>query len=189
MNHARHRFISTALAIATAVCTAGFAPHAAAQVYRCGSSYQSEPCKGGRTVNTAPTVVDHDGPSWTRIFLCKKASGEFLWTNLRCADRGWALERTETVNARASWEDQVQEAQMKWGKGLQLVQDANTPRGAAAAPPSNPAAHNARRECATLDQQIQMYDSMGRAGSLHYDLDWVRRERKRARDRQYQLGC
>lgn len=182
MNRARHRLQITTK-IAAVLCAAGFASSAAAQVYRCGSSDQSEPCQGSLIVSTAPAVVDHDGPRWARIFLCKKASGEFLWTNLRCADRGWALEHTETVNAHASWEDQVQEAQMKWSKGLQV------PRGAAVAPPSSPAANSARRECATLNQQIQMYDSMARAGSLQYDLDWVRRERKKARDRQYELRC
>jgi hypothetical protein len=30
---------------------------------------------------------------------------------------------------------------------------------------------------------------MGRAGSQYYDLDWVRRERKVARDEQYRLKC
>ena len=34
-----------------------------------------------------------------------------------------------------------------------------------------------------------MLDSMGRAGSRYYDLDWVRRERKAARDAQHRMKC
>ena len=34
-----------------------------------------------------------------------------------------------------------------------------------------------------------MLDSMGRAGSRYYDLDWVRSERKKARDEPLKLQC
>ncbi len=43
--------------------------------------------------------------------------------------------------------------------------------------------------CSALDERVVMLDSMGRAGSRYYDLDWVRRERKDARDQQYRLRC
>lgn len=40
-----------------------------------------------------------------------------------------------------------------------------------------------------LDERVKDLDRMGRAGSLYYDLDWVRSERKKARDEQYRLRC
>jgi len=41
--------------------------------------------------------------------------------------------------------------------------------------------------CAALDDRLKSLDNMGRTGSLSCDLDWVRRERKSARDGQYRL--
>lgn len=46
-----------------------------------------------------------------------------------------------------------------------------------------------KQTCAALDERIKELDRMGRAGSLYYDLDSVRRERKSARDEQYRLRC
>lgn len=43
--------------------------------------------------------------------------------------------------------------------------------------------------CSGLYDRVNMLDSMGRAGSQYYDLDWVRRERKEARDQQHRLRC
>ncbi|MNL66413.1 hypothetical protein D3C87_1908720 [compost metagenome] len=47
----------------------------------------------------------------------------------------------------------------------------------------------AKAQCVALDERVKMLDSMGRAGSRYYDLDWVRRERKQARDQQYRMRC
>ncbi len=55
---------------------------------------------------------------------------------------------------------------------------------------SRPATQPSKSQaCSALDERVVMLDSMGRAGSRYYDLDWVRRERKDARDQQYRLRC
>lgn len=46
-----------------------------------------------------------------------------------------------------------------------------------------------QRQCQALEERVRELDRMGRAGSQHYDLDWVRSERKKARDAQFRLKC
>ena len=46
-----------------------------------------------------------------------------------------------------------------------------------------------KEQCVLLNERVAMLDSMGRAGSRYYDLDWVRSERKKARDEQFKLRC
>lgn len=46
-----------------------------------------------------------------------------------------------------------------------------------------------KSQCEALDERVRHLDSMGRAGSLYYDLDWIRSQRKDARDRQFRLRC
>ena len=175
--------LAASLAIAVVLTT----PSASAQVYRCGNVYQEAPCKGGRAVNVSPPVSDPDGPSRVRIYLCKKPSGSLAWINGRCSDRGWTIERSEIVSARASWDEQVEEARAKRDAAQRLRAEAEAPRSAPA-PRHSPPSSNAE-QCASLDQRVAMLDSMGRAGSLYYDLDWVRRERKKARDAQHGMRC
>ena len=46
-----------------------------------------------------------------------------------------------------------------------------------------------KEQCVLLNERVAMLDSMGRAGSRYYDLDWVRSERKKVRDEQFRLRC
>lgn len=55
--------------------------------------------------------------------------------------------------------------------------------------PVQQAASGKEAICDALDERVKELDRMGRAGSLYYDLDWVRSERKKARDEQYRLRC
>lgn len=54
---------------------------------------------------------------------------------------------------------------------------------------TQPQVPNRKMQCDALDERIRELDSMGRAGSRYYDLDWIRRQRKEARDTQFRIRC
>ena len=114
--------------------------------------------------------------------------GSFYLIPQRCATRGWTLERSATVSKHVSWENQVAEANQQRNEAEELMRRPapayNTP--AQAQMPPQPAV---KEQCALLNERVAMLDSMGRAGSRYYDLDWVRSERKKARDEQFKLRC
>ncbi len=155
-------------------------------VYRCGNSYSEAPCKGGKVVDTSPVMSDPRGPMTKEIYLCKAPQGARYWTPEHCAHRGWTIERIQRVPAHVGWDDQV-------AAGRQQKDQAEAQNTAPAQnflpqaiQPSQPSKTQA---CSALDERVVMLDSMGRAGSRYYDLDWIRRERKDARDQQYRLRC
>lgn len=160
---------------------------AQAEVYRCGNTYSHEPCKGGRTVDVTPPLADPAGPSTQRIYLCRRSDNALFWAPDHCHNHGWRIERTETVPARVPWEQQIEIARSKRNAAAQLQQDSAVPRFPLPAPQQPADSRSAR--CGALDGWVKELDRMGRAGSLHYDLEWVRRERKAARDEQFRLRC
>jgi len=154
-----------------------------AQVYRCGNEYTHTPCSNGVQVDTSPAMADPAGPSTVVINLCRARGGQTYWIDGQCSARGWTLLRTARVPANASWEEQLEDARAQH----------RAARVATAPPPvvynTGPAQPSGKDECARLDARVAQLDSMGRAGSRHYDLEWVRRERKDARDQQFRLRC
>lgn len=154
-----------------------------AQVYRCGNTYTQTPCKGGRTVETSPILSDPRGPATKEIYLCSAPQGKQYWIAEHCAQRGWTIERIQRVPAHVPWADQVAAAseQMQAAQALTAAPAVRySPQSAQPSP---------QQQCSLLDERVKQLDRMGRAGSLHYDLNWVRRERKDARDQQFRLRC
>ena len=163
----------------------GLAGDAGAQVYRCGNTYTAEPCKGGKEVDVSPAFSDRSGPKTKEIYLCRAPQGGLYWTVEHCGQRGWTIERTERVPANVPWEDQLAAARRHKADAEALVVP---PPTAYYAPPPVATPSN-KFECQALDERIKQLDAMGRAGSLHYDLDWIRAQRKEARDRQFRIRC
>jgi len=163
----------------------GLAGDAGAQVYRCGNTYSQEPCKGGREVDVSPAFSDRHGPKTKEIYLCRAPQGGLYWTVEHCGQRGWTIERTERVPANVSWEDQLAAARRNKADAEAL---AAPPAPTYYTPPQTQAISRSA-ECEALDAEVKRLDSMGRAGSRYYDLDWIRAQRKEARDRQFRLRC
>ena len=44
-------------------------------------------------------------------------------------------------------------------------------------------------ECQSLDERVNWLDSLGRIGGGGYTMDWIREQRRLARDRQFRIGC
>lgn len=177
-------FLPLALFLAS---LAPFSTHAQEPIYRCGNSYSSTPCKGAKVVEDRTSIASSDtaGPGQRLIYLCKSHGGGLFWSAHTCQQQNAFLERSETVPEQMEWKQQVAQAQAQWEQAQALTR----------APARAPAAVTASRTdaanplCAQLEQRVKMLDSMGRAGSQYYDLDWVRRERKAARDQQARLKC
>lgn len=163
----------------------GLAGAAQAQVYRCGNNYSHAPCKGGQVIDASPVLSDPRGPVTKEIYLCSAAAGSNYWSAGHCAQRGWRIERIERVPADLPWEEQVAAARQAHQSAAQA---SAVPLQRAPQPPSPPAP-SAKAHCRALDKRVAELDSMGRAGSRYYDLDWVRGERKQVRDQQYRLRC
>lgn len=163
---------------------------ASAEVYRCGNTYTEEPCKGGRTVDTSPPVASHGGsgsPSMQTVYLCRsKAGARMFWTTEHCHQANAWVERTETVPKNMSWEGQLAMAKAQRDAAAAMFQP--SPQTYAQQDTPQPMFSN-KQTCAALDQRVKDLDSMGRAGSRHYDLNWIRSERKIARDEQFRLRC
>lgn len=171
------------LVLAAAACALPLA--ASAEVYRCGKTYTDEPCKGAKLIDTSPIISDPSGPRTKEIYLCRAPQGGLYWTAEHCAQRGWTIERIQRVPANVSWNDQVEAGRHQ---KAQSEAAAAAPIQSHALPAPQPSQAN-NGTCSALEERVRMLDSMGRAGSRYYDLDWVRRERKDARDQQHRLRC
>lgn len=159
---------------------------ASAQVYRCGNTYTQEPCKGGREIDASPPVSDPRGPTTRLIHLCNAQDGQRYWISEACHVRGWTTDRSERVPLHFSWEDQVALANRQ--RRQAQAETMNTPPSFAQRT-TQPQVPNRKMQCDALDERIRELDSMGRAGSRYYDLDWIRRQRKDARDTQFRIRC
>lgn len=168
----------------------GLDARAQAEVYRCGNTYSQEPCKGGRQVDTSPPVASIGGsgsPSTQTVYLCRNKAGDgFFWTKQHCHEANAWVERTESVPKNMSWEDQLAMARAQRDAAAALTSP--PPRNLTQQNIQAKAASN-KLACEALDQRVKDLDSMGRAGSRHYDLDWIRTQRKIARDEQFRLRC
>ena len=175
-----------ALFAAVFLCASGAQ---AQEVYRCGNTYTQEPCKGGRTVDVSPTLSDLSGPKTTVIYLCRAPGGSLYWIPEKCATRGWILERSATVSNGIGWDNQVAEARRQRTEAEELMRSAAPVYSRTPQASQSPLSADTKAQCSALNERVAMLDSMGRAGSRYYDLDWVRSERKKARDEQYRLRC
>lgn len=157
------------------------------QVFRCGSSYSSAPCAGGRAVDTSPAVANLDRPASAsaQIYLCKSYGGRQFWSREHCAHRQALIERIETVPANLPFNDQAEIANDQVLAARALTQ----PPPRAAPTPSNVGGPTTQDQCRTLDERVNYLDRLARQPQSGHMQDWITSERKNARDRQFRLRC
>ncbi|WP_164091415.1 hypothetical protein [Comamonas thiooxydans] len=155
----------------------------AGQIYRCGNTYSNTPCEGGRQIAQQSSLSV--GASTTKeIYLCKDFHGNLTWESTACSANGRFIERIARVPANISWDEQVAIAREQRNRAHanaseQVVPVATRPTGGKA---------NAA-ECQALDERVNWLDNLGRIGGGGYTMDWIREERRKARDRQFRIGC
>lgn len=152
---------------------------AASQIYRCGNTYSTTPCEGGRQI-----AQPSGGPSSREIYLCKDFQGNLTWESAPCSANGRFMDRIARVPTNVSWEEQVAIARQQRDRAHaiaaeQVVSVATRPTGGRA---------NAS-ECQALNERVNWLDNLGRIGGGGYTMDWIREERRKARDRQFRIGC
>lgn len=162
------------------------APANQGQVYRCGNAYSGQPCEGGKPVIVSNPVASTGGASGMReIYLCKDFQGRFFWESTACSLNGRFMERIASVPAGLSWDQQVAIAMAQRDKAHAIAAEQIVPV-APRASMQKPSAG----ECQVLEAVVQRADQECRVKSCNMrELDWVRDQRREARDRQFRLGC
>ena len=167
--------------VATAALTSATA--FAQEVYKCGNTYSDSPCSGAKIVNAQPAVSNPSGPKTKLIYLCKRPDkNQPWWIHEECSRRGWTVIESVRVPNNIHWDDQVQIAERKRAENRHRprpTHNYNTPS----------TTDNTSSQCEALDRRAAHLDSMGRAGGTARRMEWIRSERQKARDRQFQLRC
>lgn len=157
-----------------------------AQIYRCGNTYGSEPCSGGRQVNIAPSVsVLDSGESNATVYLCQSHGGGKFWSKQHCHSQNALVDRTESVPANMSWENQLAMAKNQRNEAQALTQ----PSRVYAQNSSNAATAAKNSQCSFYSERVKQLDDIGRRGGGHYTMEWLREERRKVRDEQFRNRC
>lgn len=117
------------------------------------------------------------------IYLCKAYNGGTFWSQAHCNQHQALIDSIVSVPTGMPFEQQVELAQQRRREVAQTVYLAPAP---AAAP--NPAVIR-KTECQMLDRHVEELDAMARQPHSGQTQDWIRGERKAARDRQFALRC
>lgn len=148
------------LSMAAAAWLCGPRTSHAQEVYRCGDSYSSAPCHGGRAVSIAP---------WLEVHADDSSSSA---TTTRPSQRRHAASRP--ANEARAWDRTERE--------LDKAQ-------AATAPQRQPRSSADRSQCQAKQQRIQKIDDLARRGGSVQQMERLREERQTARDWQFRAGC
>ncbi|MBL5976283.1 hypothetical protein JAO85_03270 [Comamonas sp. NyZ500] len=155
-------------------------------IYRCGNTYTNSPCEGGKQIAQQITRPSErsDRPATREIYLCKDISDRLTWESVPCSANGRFMDRIARVPTNVSWAEQVAIAREQRNRAYenaaeQVVPVATRPTGGKA---------NAA-ECQALDERVNWLDGLGRIGGGGHTMDWIREERRKARDRQFRIGC
>ena len=165
---------------------------AGAQVYRCGNEYSATPCKGGREIDVSDPLRD---PDKILIHLCRSPHQGLIWTSMRCVDAKWAQVRSEWVPRNLEFDDQVKYVTAKGERDRQARLTYAPAAPVQYSPQSSRTANNInsgynnKMQCQSLDERVNWLDSLGRAGGGGYTMDWIREQRRLARDKQFRLKC
>jgi hypothetical protein len=117
------------------------------------------------------------------IFLCKAYNGGTFWAQAHCNQHNALIDSMVSVPAGLPFEQQVQIAQQHRQAMAQTIY-------AAPAPDATPDPSVANRaQCKSLDARVEQLDAMARQPHSAQTQDWIRGERKAARDRQFALRC
>lgn len=153
------------------------------QIYRCGSTYSNESCEGGRPLEQQPSrPVDRSVTK--QIYLCKDFQGNLTWESVQCSINGRFMDRIASVPANIPWNEQVEIARQQRDRAHAIAAEQVVPVA------TRPSGGNVNSgECQALEERVNWLDSLGRIGGGGYTMDWIRDERRKARDRQFRIGC
>lgn len=115
------------------------------------------------------------------IYLCKAYSGGTFWAQAHCGTHNALIESIVSVPDNMPFKQQVDLAE-------QQRRPAPVPTTVDRVVETSPA-QDRTAECRSLDARVNYLDSMARQPQSGAMQDWIRSERKIARDRQFSLRC
>jgi len=130
-----------------------------AQVYRCGNSYSSAPCTGGKTVEVEPAVAAH--PS----------------------EKDSAASTTLAPRAQRKSRRQEDKEAREWERTERELDKAQT------TPPPQRQNRPDAAKCAAANQRIKKIDELARRGGSVKQMERLREDRQNTRDWQFRSGC
>ena len=110
------------------------------------------------------------------IYLCRAYSGGMFWAQAHCNQHNALIDRIVSVPDGIPWEQKV---------ALGEQQLRGVTRGAERTLQPSTSAPSNKAECAALDSRVSELVDMARQPHSAASQDWIRSERKSARDRQF----
>ncbi|WP_028601569.1 hypothetical protein [Ottowia thiooxydans] len=167
--------------LAVLATTLGMPAPTSAQVFRCGSKYQSSPCANGREVNVS-APLSSDTPSSELVYLCKQHNGQLFWIDKPCYHYQKAmLEREVRVPYGLTWEERVAYAQREKyaADTLQIA-------------PAHPVFRHAGKTAPNCDgyrQALESNASAARAGGTARYMEGLAEQRRAISKQMHAAGC
>lgn len=165
-------------------------------VYKCKQGaktvYGDAPCPGGRPVNIETTrgmspSSENGASAAATLYLCRAYNGGTFWAQTHCGQQNALIEKMVSVPATLPFNQQValgeQERQASSNNNRTSSTVTNTVIN------NGPSPLNKNSECKALDAQISQFDAMARQPQSGQTQDWITGEKKKARDRQFRIGC
>lgn len=155
-------------------------------------TYTDGVCPSGSVESTpelAPALQNPEtaGRKHITLYRCHSKANQYFWSRKTCSEWGARVERMTGVPQGWSFERQVALAEQRRRETLTPVAPPVKNTRPLPAQTSNDSVK--ARECRDLDREIANIDSMARQVLDYTQQDRLRAARKRARDRQFAIGC
>lgn len=153
--------------------------------------YSDTGCPDVRQGSSAPSSLNFQVPraptqaalAVTTLYHCKAYAGGTFWANSHCNQHKALVDRMVGVPSTLPFDQQVALAENNRSAATALA--SNTVAGFS----SPTVASTKKAECKALDEQVARWDAMARQPQSAQTQDWIRGQRKKARDRQFALRC
>jgi hypothetical protein len=116
------------------------------------------------------------------LYLCRSYGGGTFWASNHCNQHSALIERIVSVPDGMPFDQQVTLAEQQ----RQPTTTTNTYTNTVI---NNSAGPSKAAQCTALNGAITQFDTMARQPQSGQMQDWIAGEKKKARDRQFRLGC
>lgn len=122
------------------------------------------------------------------LYLCRAYSGGTFWSQAHCNQHNALIERIVSVPESLQFDQQVALGeQQRSAMAAQAARQNSTVTTTTTTQRHIQPDRSA--ECSALAASIQHYDAMARQPQSGQMQDWITAQRKKARDRQFQIKC
>lgn len=132
------------------------------------------------------------------LYLCKAYNGGTFWSSAHCRQHNALIDRIESVPDDLPFEQQVQLAEQSRAAAARLYEapaaghtttTTTTTTTTVSGQVISSTAGTRADECKALEAQITQYEAMARQPQSGSAQDWIAAQKRKARDRQFQLRC